>query len=290
MSDAELLSPQELVAMIRRNAAGKPPVPERRRDDATSVSDREGTPEQGWTEDLGDVAGLIRPIGTNKVVRKGDRVRRYNAENNTFTEIKIVDTPEGKRFNVVGCFFIVDPFHRDPVEERKRIAAYWARVASGDIVLDERPGCQWCAYGIPVKNDPRFPDLISNVICANRDIIAGLTPRERNEASMRCTPALHFKPSGVHSFAAEYLGWKPDPECIARMERMVRPPRQKEDVVENHNVPESHTLALQRHHGFWDDVDIDRDGDRPVKGGCGAATRGRPSAGTSPKKRSQRRR
>lgn len=289
MSDDGLLSARELIELIKRNAAGKPPLKTPAKDAGQGPTDREGTPEHGWSEDLGDVAGLFHPSGTKTVVRKGSRVRRYNREHNTFTEFRVVDTPDGKKLDLIGCFFIKNPSVRDAVKERQRVAVYWAAVASGDVVLDERPSCQWCVYGIPVKKDPRFPDLISNVICANRDIIAGLTPRERNEAGMRCTPALHFKPSGVHAFAAEYLGWKPDPECIARMELMARPPRKIDVSKKDQSGSGSHTEALQRHHGFWDDVDIVSDRDSPVNARCGAAKKGSTSTRPRPQKRSWRR-
>ena len=289
MSDDGLLSARELIELIKRNAAGKSPLKTPAKDTGQGPTDREGTPEHGWSEDLGDAVGLIRPSGTKTVVRKGSRIRRYNREHNTFTEFRVVDTPDGKKLDLVGCFFIKNPFVRDDVAERQRVAAYWAAVASGDVVLDERPGCHWCAYGVPVKKDPGNPHLFTTVVCMNRDIVAGLNPRERGEASMRCTPAIHFKPSGVHAFAAGYFGWKSDPDRIARMELMARPPRKIDVSKKDQSGSGSHTLAPQRHHGFWDDVDIVSDRDRPVNACRGAAKKGSIATRPRPQKRSRRR-
>ena len=227
--------------------------------DAYAPADREGTVEQGWSEDLGDAEGLLVPRGANKVVRKGNRMRRYHVENNNYTEYRIVMTESGQKLAFVGCFFIKDPFVRDSKAELFRVSAYWGRVAAGEETLTERADCEWCVYGRGTRGDKNLPMLFTTIVCTNPDVVTGLSYRDRRcgSAYSRCNVRVNFRPSGVHVFAAEYLGWTSDPECVDRLELLARPPIRKDVTVDKPRSQESDTVALQRHHGFWED-------DRPV--------------------------
>jgi hypothetical protein len=222
-------------------------------------TDREGTVEQGWSEDLGDAEGMLTPRGENKVVRKGNRMRRYRAENNTYTEYRIVMTEGGRRLVSSGCYFIKDPFVRDPEVELFRVSSYWGRVAAGVETLEERPTCAWCVYGRGVLAYKEVPMLFATIVCTNPDVVTGFAYRDRRcgAAYSRCNVRVNFSPSGVHAFAAEYLGWTSDPECVDRLELLARPPIRKDVAVDKPRSQESDAMALQRHHGFWED-------DRPV--------------------------
>jgi len=260
MTDAPDL--KEFFATLKRNAAartgGHHPACDRPSYDR---DEREGTPEQGWSDDIGDAVGLGISLGVTRVVRKMNRVRHYRDDRNYYTEYAVRSSESGVAAELLGCYFIVDPYPRDIASERQRVAVYWAKVAAGDVILPERPECAWCTYGVPVKQDRDHPMFYSTVVCANRDVISELSPKERKEAYMRCNPRVNFNPSGVHAFAAGYLGWEPDPACIARLELLARPPK-KAVVVDKPTVHESDALALQRHHGFWEDDQPVPTGDR----------------------------
>ena len=139
------------------------------------------------------------------------------------------------------CVWLRDPFVRDVDADRDRVIQYWMGVASGDIPLEEKIGCCWCKYAIPVKRDTRHPMLYNTILCGNREVTDGASSGGRNcgEVSGRCVPATHFVPRGVHAYAEGYFGWKPDPDVIARMERRARPPKSvvcDPDVVDDNSV------------------------------------------------------
>lgn len=229
----------QLVAMLKERARSRcetddSPAPCRDQayvvDRPTSCSGSPASPPPpGWTS-----------------LPNGNWFREY-PEYNYIVEIDPREQPVAPR-----CRFVRDPF--GPVAQkaaRDRVLAYWMQVASGDIVLNERVGCEWCAYAEAMRPRGGHNDLYTTILCNNPDVIASRSIRDRQigEAWSRCTPSLHFKPLGTHVLAAGYFGWAPDQECIDRLERLVRPPVAK--APSSQTPAKTDTSCENRHHNFW---------------------------------------